>query len=190
MPHADLLAMLLPVVSYNTGGQHLKGSIAMEGRELDRLQLDSVKAIGAIQPFTYQQWIEDWERVYGLPDECSRIDQLYQERLQLLAIAFMERGGISISWIKRYAQLSGYEVSVNEYQQFRAGISRAGDALTNGDWLYAFRVVAQGEQPLPFRAGQSQAGDPLRLWGDSILNCVIQQRKPAHTVALIAYLEE
>ena len=111
MPHADLLAMLLPVVSYNTGGQHLRGSIAMEGRELDRLQLDSVKAIGAIQPFTYQQWIEDWERVYGLPDECSRTDQLYQERLQLLAIAFMERGGISIYPFANYADA--------EHQEFK-----------------------------------------------------------------------
>lgn len=63
MPHADLLAMLLPQGSYAPGGQHLSASIAMEGRELDRLQMDSVKAIGAIQPFTYQQWIEDWERV-------------------------------------------------------------------------------------------------------------------------------
>jgi uncharacterized protein YmfQ (DUF2313 family) len=38
-----------------------------------------------------------------------------------------------------------------------------------------------------FRAGQSVAGEALCTWGDSILECIINQRKPAHAVALVAY---
>ena len=44
MPHADLLAALLPPVSYAPSGPHLAASLAMEGRELDRVQADAAHA--------------------------------------------------------------------------------------------------------------------------------------------------
>ena len=46
MPHADLLAALLPSVSYAPYGLHLAASLAMEGRELDRVQADAAHAVG------------------------------------------------------------------------------------------------------------------------------------------------
>lgn len=92
MPHADLLAALLPPVSYAPSGPHLAASLAMEGRELDRVQADAAHAVGGLRPFLYQQWLEDYERVYGLPGPCALGGQLLQERLALLAVALQERG--------------------------------------------------------------------------------------------------
>lgn len=189
MPHADLLATLLPPVSYDAAGPHVAASLTMEGRELDRVQADAAQAVGGLRPFLYQQWLEEYERVYGLPGPCARGEQLWQERLALLAVALRERGGISVDWLKRYAALAGYTVEICEYREFRAGHSRAGDALTNGDWRHAFLVQAGGETCRRFRAGQSVAGEALRTWGDSLLECIINWRKPAHTVALVAYRE-
>lgn len=80
MPHADLLAALLPPVSYAPSGPHLAASLAMEGRELDRVQADAAHAVGGLRPFLYQQWLEDYERVYGLPGPCALGGQLLQER--------------------------------------------------------------------------------------------------------------
>lgn len=97
MPHADLLAALLPPVSYAPSGPHLAASLAMEGRELDRVQADAAHAVGGLRPFRYQQWLEDYERVYGLPGPCALGGQLLQERLALLAVALQERGGISLA---------------------------------------------------------------------------------------------
>lgn len=190
MPHAALLAALLPPVSYAASGPHLAASLQMEGRELDRLQENAAHAMGGLRPFLFQEWLEEYERVYGLPGPCSRGEQLLQERIAVLAAALLERGGISAAWIRRYAALAGYEVAVQEYRPFRAGHSRAGDALTNGDWIFAFLVIARGDACRPFRAGQSVAGEALRTWGDSILECIINWRKPAHTVALVAYIED
>lgn len=190
MPHAALLAALLPPVSYAASGPRLAASLQMEGRELDRLQENAAHAVGGLRPFLFQEWLEEYERVYGLPGPCSRGDHLLQERLALLAVALQERGGISAAWLRRYAALGGYDVTIQEYRPFRAGHSRAGDALTNGGWIYAFLVVAPGDVRRTFRAGQSVAGEALRTWGDSILECIINWRKPAHTVALVAYIED
>ena len=168
MPHADLMAALLPPVSYAPSGLHLAASLAMEGRELDRVQADAAHAVGGLRPFLYQQWLEDYERVYGLPGPCALGGQLLQERLALLAVA----------------------LKVTEYREFKAGHSAAGDALTNGGWCHAFLVTAPGDAPREFKAGQSVAGEALRTWGDPILECIINWRKPAHTVGLVAYIEE
>lgn len=189
MAHQDLLAHLLPPVSYNPNAPRLGNSLAVEGAEFDRVLADAVIALGALRPFAFQYWLDDWERVYGLPAECVDAGQLLQERLQLLALAFAERGGISIAWLKRYATLAGYAVDIAEYSPFRAGISSAGDPLSNGVWRHAFLVTALGEPERPFSSGQSCAGDALRLWGAGNLECIINKYKPAHTVALFAYME-
>lgn len=188
MPHAELLRRLLPPASYDPNGPKVHLSTEMEGRELDRVLADLPHAVGALKPFTYREWIEDYERIYGLPNPCLRGDITYQERLQFVALAMRERSGISIDWLQTYAELVGYQVTITEFVPFRAGHSRAGDALTNDGWIYAFTVHAAGEIVRRFRAGRSTAGEKLRDWGEGPLECVINKYKPAHTVALFAYV--
>lgn len=188
MPHAELLRRLLPPDSYDPNGPKVHLSTEMEGRELDRALADLPHAVGALKPFTYREWIEDYERIYGLPNPCLRGDITYQERLQFVALAMRERSGISIDWLQTYAELVGYQVTITEFVPFRAGHSRAGDALTNDGWIYAFTVHAAGEIVRRFRAGRSTAGEKLRDWGEGPLECVINKYKPAHTVALFAYV--
>ena len=188
MPHAELLRRLLPPASYDPNGPKVHLSTELEGRELDRALADLPHAVGALKPFTYREWIEDYERIYGLPNPCLRGDITYQERLQFVALAMRERSGISIDWLQTYAELVGYQVTITEFVPFRAGHSRAGDALTNDGWIYAFTVHAAGEIVRRFRAGRSTAGEKLRDWGEGPLECVINKYKPAHTVALFAYV--
>lgn len=185
--HRDLLAALLPPTSYSANAAGVDHSLTAEGAELDRVLSAAPVSLGALRPWSYQQYLEDWERVYGLPGACSKGDQLLQERIAQLAVAFLERGGISHAWLKRYAALAGYDITIDEFTPFKAGRASAGDPLTNGAWVYAFRVAAAAVAAREFRAGQSAAGEALRTWGDSTLECIINQHKPAHTIALIAY---
>lgn len=186
MGHAALLRRLLPPTSYDPNGARLGVSVDMEGKELDRVLADAPHAVGALRLSTYQEWLEDYERVYGLPDACLQYDSLYQDRLGFIALALRERAGISIGWLVQYAALAGYDVTLTEFSPFVAG-SHAGDALTNGAWLYAFTVHAAGEIARRFCAGRSIAGEPLADWGEGPLECIINKYKPAHAVALFAY---
>ena len=93
--HKDLLAALLPPVSYDPNAEGVDRALTVEGAELDRVQAASAAVLGALRPWVWQQYLEDWERVYGLPGACSKGDQLLQERIAQLAVAFLERGGIS-----------------------------------------------------------------------------------------------
>lgn len=185
MTHADLLAMLLPPVSY-APGERLGPELAAEGAALDAVLADAPQAIRGINPFQAAEWIEDYERVYGLPDACGLPGRTYQERLSSLAIAVMERRGISRAYFIRLAKVLGYNIKIMEYKPFTAG-SRAGDSLTNGGWIFAWCVVSPAATVRRFAAGRSCAGEALAEWGDEYLECVMRRLKPAHTAVLFAY---
>lgn len=185
MSHATLLALLLPPVSY-APGERMGAELAAEGAAMDAVHADAVRAVRGINPFQATEWVEDYERVYGLPDNCAALERTYQERLAALAIAVMERRGISRDYYIRLASLIGYSINITEYKPFTAG-SRAGESLTNGDWKFAWCVQAAAVTVRRFTAGRSCAGEALAIWGDEYLECVMRRLKPAHTAVLFAY---
>lgn len=139
-------------------------------------------------PRTTLEMLTDWETQVGLPDPClAGVDQTVQERRNAVVARLTGRGGQSRQFFIDLAASLGYTVTITEFRPFRAGISTAGDALTNGDWIFAWRVNAPETTITPFRAGQSTAGEPLRAWGNERLECAIERVSPAHTILQFAY---
>ncbi len=68
MDHAELLALLLPPISY-APGQRLGAELAAEGQALDALLADAPRAARGVNPFHASEWTADYERVYALPDQ-------------------------------------------------------------------------------------------------------------------------
>ena len=172
---------------------------ASEQRGLDLLD--------EVDPRETVELLAEWERAYGLPDPClGGIEQTAEERRQALLTRIVEKGGQSVAFLLALARRFGFVVTITEYHdradqgRFMAGPSsgdpwangsrsRAGDRLMSSTaWLHTFSVEAPLETVREFRAGEGQAGDPLRWWGNEILECVIDRAKPAHTRALYLYL--
>ena len=189
MPHRDLLAALLPPVSYDARA-HLDLSLAMEGRELDRVQADGAAVLGALPPVALAAMAA------GLGARLRPARPLRRRRATFTGAHCP--AGRGLSGARRHfplvaqtlCRLAGYDVEILEFTRIRGRRSSAGDALTNGGWVFAFLVVASGDVSRTFRSGQSVAGEALRTWGDPILECIINWRKPAHTIGLISYLED
>lgn len=139
-------------------------------------------------PASTNELLTDWERVAGLPDKCSGVlEETLQGRKNALIAKLSSTGGQSPSYFIELASVLGYTVTIEEFRPFRAGISHAGDALTNGPWAFTWRIHAPETSIISFRAGGSGAGERLRTWGNDTLECKINQLKPAHTIALFAY---
>lgn len=186
MSYTALLSKLLPPRSYNPSEKQMSFSLALEGQAFDTLFADCTLAAGALDPFKHPVWTTDWERVYGLPGSCFHKDMTYQERIQLLVLAYQERSGISKSWLTRMALLLGYPIEIKEYRPFKAG-TQTGEKVSNDIWLYAFTVHTSGKISKRFRAGYSKSGETLSTWGNELLECLINKYKPAHSLALFAY---
>lgn len=157
------------------------------------IELARVDARGEALPFeaipsTTNEMLSDWERVAGLPDKCSgSLEETLQGRRSALLAKLSSTGGQSVPYFIELAGVLGYTITIDTYRPFRAGLSRAGDALTNGNWVFAWLVRAPATSIISFRAGASAAGERLRTWGNDTLECKINQLKPAHTIALFAY---
>ena len=161
--------------------------LAQEFARVDRRAADVIRES---DPRTTLELLEDWERNWGLPDTClADVEQTIAERRDALVAKIVGTGGQSRPYFIDVAAALGFTITIEEFRPFRAGLGRAGDALTNGDWQYTWRVHAPAVTVRPFRAGVGVAGEPLRTWGNVALECKLGQYQPAHTILQFAYGE-
>lgn len=139
-----------------------------------------------IIPDTAVEMLPDWERAAGLPDDCTGENNTLEARRAALVSRLRAIGGQSPQYYIDLAATLGYTIQIFTYSPFTAG-SSAGDALTNDQWCFAWRVQADSVINLRFRAGIGRAGEPLRVFGNTILECVLNKWKPAHTFIVFDY---
>lgn len=142
-----------------------------------------------LDPRTTNELLGDWERLVALPDECSDPDNtsIVTRRNEVLA-KLTSQGSISRQFYIDLAARLGYTIEIFEYKQFLAGISHAGDLLSNGDWVHCWLVTAPAGTADFFEAGVDFAGDPLAVYSDGVLECYINKRKPAETLVFFSYV--
>ena len=186
MSHADLLAMLLPPVSYTPTATVLASELAAEGQALDTVQRNADKVTAAVTPYFAEQLLPDWERVCGI---TPAVGAGHQQRLQAVLAKLSETGGLSIPYFIRLAADMGYQIAITEPQPFRAGTNRVGQQLWADEVVWVWQVVVQGGDGRVYRlrAGQSAAGERLSEFGDAVIETVFTELKPAHTFVYFAY---
>lgn len=153
-----------------------------------RLHNRGVDVMEEADPRLATETLVEWEDDLGLPDACSaEAATTLQERRRVAHNKLTARGGQSPAYLVERAAALGFPVTITEYRPFRAGMSQAGDPLTNDGWVHTFRVNAPPVTIVEFRAGVSAADEPLAKWGNELLECGIKTRRPAHTNALFGY---
>lgn len=151
--------------------------------------------------FTFEM-LDNWERLLGIPDECTPEDSdpsIFERRVRILQ-KLTTGGGQSLAFYKLIAQQLGYDadiIDVVNFKDFRVGTARVGDAINNGTdpdgeaggsgWTYTFQVKAPAALVRPFRVGQSTVGERLVRTENATLECVIRKFAPAHVTVLFSY---
>lgn len=188
--YAKLLKDLLPPGKAfpRESGTQLEQVLLGAAEEFARVEGRADSLAIEVNPAFTNELLTDWERVAGLPDKCSgSLEETVQGRRKVLIAKLTSNGGQSPAYFIEVARLLGYTITITEFRPFQAGLARAGDPLTNGDWLYTWRVNANETTIIEFRAGLSVAGEALRTWGNDTLECKINQLKPAHTDVIFSY---
>lgn len=132
--------------------------------------------------------LAEWERVVGLPDECTGPLSDTQARRAAVLARLANRGGQTPAFYVALAATLGFEVEIVEYRPADC-LSTCTASLTQDAWTHAWTVVA----PLgTVRTATclSTCADSLRSWGDDLLECTLRRVAPAHTVLLFAYVED
>ena len=187
--YRDALAALLPegeVWPRDPSSTLMKvlGSLAVE---FERLDARAAQLLAEADPTTTSELLADWEALVGLPDPCVSAPQTVAERRLALQGRLTSVGGQSKAFFIQLAARLGYIVTIDEFAS-AAAATAAGITFTGSEWAHIWRVnvpVSVGVRH--FQVGGSTVGEPLRSWGNQVIECQFNRFKPAHTRVLFAY---
>ena len=190
LKYVKLLRSLLPLgKAWNREeGSRTTTFLKAISKEFGRIEDRTLELVEEFDPRTAVKSLEDWERVLDLPDRCIEDpDSLtIEQRRNAILQKLTARGGQSLAYYEFVASQAGFNIDASNYAPFRASRSSAGDPLTNDLWLFWWNVNAPSTATY-FSAGSGRAGDPLVVYGESVLECLIRKLKPAHTEVLFTY---
>ncbi len=138
-----------------------------------------------IDPRTTVELLPDWERVAGLPDPCAGPSPTLATRQAILTAKLISRGGQSRAYLIGVAAALGYTITIEEFRLLTCQ-SACDAALNTNPWRFAWRVHAPAVTVKNMTC-QSGCDEPLRSWGNAVLECTLNRLKPAHTHIIFAY---
>ena len=183
------LALLPKGPAWPTGPDTLSGQlVAGWARGLARLDARIAALQDEADPRSTAELLIDWERDYGLPDECVLAfggEQTIGQRRAALMASITSQGGQSIPYFVSVAAAIGHVVTIDEMHQ--ATVDDSVDyPLYGADWNFVL-VVNAGAETVTQWTVDDPIDQPLAWWGNSILECVLNHIKPAHTYMHFSY---
>lgn len=150
------------------------------------IQRDNNLLIDAF-PSTTTELLPEWESSLGLPDPCLGDHPTIAQRRGQVVARLVAGGGQSVAFFIQYAAQLGYSISIEQFTPAVAGVACAGTADYGEAWAHAWRVHSSAETVFAAKAGAAHAGDPLRSWGNNVLECEFKRLSPYHTYLLFSY---
>jgi uncharacterized protein YmfQ (DUF2313 family) len=139
-------------------------------------------------PRTVAELFADWERVAGLPDLCAVAfggAQTVAQRRNALVGRLTTMGGQSPSYFVALAASINYAITITEFRA-QAVTDDVNYLLYGNAWDFAWQVNAALNTIIELNVDMT-VEDLLSVWGNSLLECVINRLKPSHTTVLYSY---
>ena len=155
--------------------------------QLHDIDTDATGLLTEIRPSTTVNLLPDWERVMGLPDECSNLGSTIQERRAAVLTKLVSRLGMSAEDYKAIGRTFGVEIEVEELDQARAE-AIAGLDTSNGKWRFVWWIRIPTTADIQYFDTLSDVLTPLRsVVRNQELECRLRKAAPAHTHLVLSY---
>lgn len=155
----------------------------------ERVHLRAEDLLRESDPRTCSETLEDWERVYGLPEKCD-VDNDFslEKRFKVVNRAANFRGDQRPKYFEDYVKALGFDCKVSEFHEFRVDISSVEDPLSNGiDWVNTWMIEMPATLAYEFSVDISTVGEALRVFRNDSVECSLNHIKPAHTHIIFSY---
>ncbi|MEM7025583.1 MAG: putative phage tail protein, partial [Pseudomonadota bacterium] len=181
------------------GGANWMSLMRAFAHEFRRTDLRLLQLIEEADPRTCSETLEDWERVYGLPDPCAPENVTIEERRAALLALIRAKGGSSIPFFTELARELGYGVEIVEHRPFVFGRSPFGYQKTKQQmgsplmrYVWTVKMKTPRARWFRFGVGGGRFGqDPhLSIERATHVECAFRRRKPSHTEIVFSYEHE
>jgi uncharacterized protein YmfQ (DUF2313 family) len=186
----QLQALLPPGAAWTREpGTVLSGLLHGLGDEFARVDERAESMLDEADPRTAYELLPDWERVLGLPDECTAGADTISGRQLACYAKLAQLGGQTPAVYIALAATIGVSIVIHE---FDPNVDDYDDTLdiSDGKWRFVWRVeVLSSVDYQVARVGSATVGDRLTEGGSLDLECLINRAKPAHTHVIFTYPE-
>mgnify|MGYP006208313127 CR=1 FL=1 len=154
-----------------------------------RLDARADDLMDEINPLSTGELLEDWERVTGLPDACTGLEDSLQERRQAVVTKLNTTGGQDKQYFIDLAATHGHTITIDEFAPFLVDESSVdNDFVADADVRYLWEVNMDEETAIVyFRASGSGADERIEDFDTGVVECLLRRLKPAHTNVIFSY---
>ena len=178
---------------------NLKALLDSFANELCRVEERANDLLDEADPRNADELISDWERLLGLPDECTPDDLDIAERRTQLLQKYTNIGGLSKEFYEFLGSQLGYTIVVENRVTFLVGRGTVGQPLTNDfdnpltvgepieqqlrvyGWQFYFNAQLPIDAAEIFEVGDNTVGEPLVDYSNELMECTIKKLKPANS---------
>lgn len=131
--------------------------------------------------------LDDWEESLGLPDGCTVWTQAIEDRRNAIVAKVTDVGGARVARFVALAKSLGYEnPTVSRFRPFTCRVTCC-DSLWDQESRFAWQLDLNSGTSVESMAANSLCTEPLRRWGDAVLECVIKRETPAISDVVFNY---
>lgn len=183
-----LAALLPPGPAWTVDDVAIKGtatSLLRVHRRADSLMLE-------IDPRTTTELINHWEKCCGLPDECIPSGtQTIRQRQQRLDAKVNLAGGINEAfYLAQLVALGKLGATITRYDKSTfTSTSKCTDGVYSTDWRYYWQVNMPSSTETTWMTCNDPCDSSIRIWGDTVVECVLNKLCPSHTYVIFKYPE-
>lgn len=162
-------------------GSVMSALISGLAEEFARIDRRSEELRRESDPRSATDLLPEWEKMLGLPDECSALSATLTARRQTAHAKMIGVGGLDRASIVAAVAALGYVITIDELDQTRAD-AVAGLDTTNGKWRFVWWVNA--DTRVERFSTLSRVDERLAVYPSlNELVCRIRAISPAHTHA-------
>jgi uncharacterized protein YmfQ (DUF2313 family) len=182
--YGQLLRQLLPE-GPAWDGPLMAGALGAWGDGLARFEQHIDALAAELDPRTAIELLPEWEMSYGLPDPCLGGAPTIAQRHASLMARVPGDGGLEPARYVALAARLGFTVSVTEYSAWTCD-DPCDQPIYDEAWNWAWAVNAPAVTTFEFTC-QSGCDEPLRVWGNAVLECSIRAVAPGHGTVIFTY---
>lgn len=195
----QLFALLPPGIVWKTDlDSTLQRLLAGQAREFARVDQRAVELLAEADPRQALYTFEEWEASYGLPSACAPANQSMADRKAALIGRIVGRGGMTAQDYLDLAEGLGYAgAQVLEFREATVEVDTPtghtgaviGDDMNDAPWDLTWRVLIPSGVIRQSVIDEAVIGDPLRTWGDELIECSLRHAAPSWLILQIGYRE-
>ena len=139
-----------------------------------------------IDPRQTTELLGDWERVAGLPDDCSPLAGTHAARRAAVVVRLAGQAASTPAAMVAIAASLGVVATVREHDR-TAAERIPGLDTSDGRWRYVWWLDVQSTDSVRHLDVLGGVDEPLATWGQVELECRIRAVSPAHTHVVFTY---